>query len=57
MKLEDISININFNPVDKVVVDLTAKFETMELAQQFIDRLKLFIKQEIIEDRSKHATN
>ncbi len=56
MKLEDIAISINFNPVDKVVVNLEVKFETMTEAQEFIDRLKVFIQEEVT-GRSNSATN
>jgi len=57
MRLEDTKIEISFDTEDrKVVVNLTAKFDSMTEAQAFIDRLKVFIQQEVTNDRSRTAT-
>jgi len=54
MKLEDSKIEISFDVEDKkVVVDYTTKFDSMTEAQEFIDRLKVFIQQEITDGRTR----
>jgi hypothetical protein len=56
MKLEDSKIEISFNMEEqKVVVTYTSKFDRMTEAQEFIDRLKVFIQGEITNGKSKSA--
>jgi hypothetical protein len=56
MKLEDSKIEISFNMEEqKVVVTYTSKFDSMTEAQEFIDRLKVFIQGEITNGKSKSA--